>query len=129
MSPGEINETSRALGVLQASFDGLQRTVHALAETWQRQDDAATAGRRRLYEEVGKLRTDITSLQGDVVAVNRKVDELRPIVRAGEISNLHNAGANRILRLIGRLFWTLLIAAIGAAVTAAAGLFHSGKSH
>lgn len=125
MSPGEINETSRALGVLQASVDGLQRTVHALAETWQAQDDKATEGRRRLYAKVEQLRTDVTSLQGDVVAVNRKVDELKPVVKAGEAADLRDAGARRILRLIARLFWTLIIALIGGLV----GHFHAGNGH
>jgi hypothetical protein len=71
-------ETARAIGSLEA-------TVKHLTETWKRQDDEATEGRRRLYDKVDELKVEVSRL-----ASHTEVDELktRVINLAGQVEGL-----------------------------------------
>lgn len=72
-----VHEMSRAVGSLEA-------TVKTLTENWQRNDDEATEGRRRMHEKIDALRSQQESLQKTVEQQTTELAEIKPAIKRFE---------------------------------------------
>lgn len=95
----QIHQLSRVVG-------GLEQAVRTLTETWARQDEKASEGRRELFTAVTGLRVDVTKLQRDVA----------PIAKLDERIDKLEAARNRAIGAV----WgaRAVIAAMGGAIGA-----------
>lgn len=104
-------DVARALGDLQG-------TVRSMSDQWKRQEDAAVAGRRGLYERFESLSVQVMSMSHKLDGVTQEVAELRndiekevmPTVDAVRIAAAQKLGA----MWAGKLFWSLILGIAGA---------------
>lgn len=104
--------------VAQALGD-LQGTVRGMAEQWHRQEEAATNGRRALYErfealsnQMGLISGQVTGLTADIAEIKRDVEnQIMPTIDNVKARAAHRDG----MLLAGRLFWGLVAALAAAA--------------
>lgn len=106
--PDSVHEMSRAVGALEA-------TVKTLTETWARQDEEATEGRRRLHEKLDELKRQQQALTATVEQQTRELAEVKPAIKRFETQRQRQEGAQSLAKLI----W-------GAVVAFAAGLGYLG---
>lgn len=71
-----IHEMSRVIGSLERAVDQLNQTVTTLTETWAKQDEMATNGRRELYGKVDSLREDVRNVSTDLKIMRKDVDNM-----------------------------------------------------
>lgn len=94
-----VHDMSRALGKVEA-------IVSALTETWQRQDDEATEGRRLLHNKMDELKQQQAILTTKVQQQTEKLAEIEPAIKRFEAQRQRSEGA----RSMAKLLWGGLLA-------------------
>lgn len=89
----EVDEMSRSIGKLEA-------IVRALTDTWQRQDDEATEGRRNLHRAVDDLRQQQTVLAGKVQRQTEQLAEVEPAIKRFEEQRQRQEGAASLFKVL-----------------------------
>lgn len=108
-----MNEDSvaRALGDLQG-------TVRSMAEQWRRQDEAASNGRRALYERFDDVVHEVGTVSAKLDAVTQDVAEMKNDIKTEvmpTIDTVRMAAAHRLgVIWAGKIFWAFLIGVAGA---------------
>lgn len=117
-----MTDVARALGDLEG-------TVRSLQAQWQRQEDAAVAGRKVLYEKFEVMSAKMTRLEGQSETVQKNVADIKddlekkvmPTINAYILAQARMGGAI----WAGKLFWAILI----AGCTGFGFLIHSAFQH
>lgn len=94
-----IHDMSRAIGSLEA-------IVKALTETWQRQDDEATEGRRVLHSKMDELKQQQAVLTTKVQQQTEKLAEIEPAIKRFEAERQRQEGAASLFKVL----WMGLVA-------------------
>jgi hypothetical protein len=113
MTGGEIHQVSAELG-------GLKTAVEIMTSTWQRQESAATDGRRALHAKLDDVRNEVTKLTGRVDQMGKDLGEIQPAIDAFKSARERQIGA----QWMGKLIWMAFIGIAGAAGAAIAELLH-----
>jgi hypothetical protein len=96
-----VERFSQALGHLQGTVEAMDNTVRAMAEQWRRQDEAATTGRKALYERFEALSIQVAQAVATLNFVKDEMEDLKveidqnvmPAVKAFNHSTSYQAGA------------------------------------
>jgi uncharacterized protein YlxW (UPF0749 family) len=88
-----VHDMSRALGKVEA-------IVAALTETWQRQDDEATEGRRLLHAKMDELKQQQAVLATKVEQQTQKLAEVEPAIRRFEAERQRQEGAASLFKVL-----------------------------
>lgn len=88
-----VHEMSRALGKVEA-------VVNALTETWQRQDDEATEGRRVLHQKMDEVREQQAVLTTKVQQQTEKLAEIEPAIKRFEAQRQRQEGAASLFKVL-----------------------------
>jgi hypothetical protein len=88
-----VHEMSRALGKVEA-------VVSALTETWQRQDDEATEGRRILHAKMDQLSQQQAVLINKVEQQAEKLAEVEPAIKRFEAQRQRQEGAASLFKVL-----------------------------
>lgn len=107
----------RALGRLEASVSGLK-------EQWERQDNAATEGRRELYRRFDALRDQVIETKNRVDRAMEKITLMEPAVQLFRDGQQQLTGASRAAKVL----WAALVACAGIVGWAIHELWH-GAPH
>lgn len=115
MGSAEVAESIAVqLAELKGTVNEVQKSLAGWMAHWERQDQAATAGRKVLYEKVEKLTIEVAaqtvtlgSLQGEVSEVKQEIDtRIMPTITAYNLASAHRAG----MWLMSRMVWAALLA-------------------
>ena len=104
MTEGE----SIRLHEMNGKIGGLESTVKHLTDTWQRQDEEATAGRRRLHEKFDDLIASVAGLTFRVDQLTNEVSTIKPTVVTFNNDRHQAIGSKKTIALI----WSLIVSAI-----------------
>lgn len=88
-----VHEMSRAIGKLEA-------IVKALTETWQRQDDEATEGRRVLHNKMDELRQQQAVLTTKLEQQTKQLSEIEPAIKRFEAQRQRQEGAASLFKVL-----------------------------
>lgn len=114
MTDGDrIHEMSRAVG-------GLEATVKNLTDTWQRQDEEATEGRRRLHAKFDTLMTTVQGLSFRVDGLTTELAHIKPAVIVSDQERHQAIGSKKTIAMI----WSGIIAFIGGTAAIIVELIH-----
>lgn len=100
--------------VLKA-IGALQEAVKNLIAQAERLDDRAQEHRDSIYEMIEALREEVSKLTSDVRVQEDRLAKLEPVVGALNASHERSVGAKGL----GKFIWTVIIALVSLAVTAA----------
>lgn len=88
-----IHDMSRALGKVEA-------IISALTETWQRQDDEATEGRRLLHAKMDELTKQQAILTTKVEQQTEQLSEVKPAIKRFEEQRQRQEGAASLFKVL-----------------------------
>jgi vacuolar-type H+-ATPase subunit I/STV1 len=88
-----VHEMSRAIGKLEA-------IVKALTDTWQRQDDEATEGRRVLHSKMDELSRQQAALSVKVEQQTKQLAEIEPAIKRFEEQRQRQEGAASLFKIL-----------------------------
>ncbi|WP_375776001.1 DUF1515 family protein [Bradyrhizobium sp. ma5] len=114
MSGDETASVNTALLQMAAKIGGLGSTVSTLLQTWQRQKEKASDGRKDLHQKVDALRADMTTMGAKLAMATQDIADMKPIVRA--VQNVR-ARADGV-RNVSRWFYWVAVGLSGGVVWA-----------
>lgn len=106
----QMDDTSLAIGGLQADVRNLSQSIEALNRVWGERETAATDGRRALHEKLDAVCRQVYELEAGVENVSKDITEIKPAVEEFRNQRQRAIGAKRL----GVKLWAALVA--GAAV-------------
>jgi chromosome segregation ATPase len=84
----------------------LESTVKHLTETWQRQDQEATEGRRRLHDKIDELKSQQKTLEETVKKQTEELSEIKPAIKRFEAQRQRQEGAASLFKVM----WLAVVA-------------------
>jgi chromosome segregation ATPase len=82
------------------SIASLEATVKHLTETWARQDQEATEGRRRLHEKIDELKSQQEGLENTVKQQTKELAEIKPAIKRFEEQRQRQEGARSLFKVL-----------------------------
>jgi chromosome segregation ATPase len=82
------------------SIASMEATVKHLTDTWQRQDQEATEGRRRLHEKIDELKSQQQTLEETVKQQTKELAEIKPAIKRFEEQRQRHEGAASLFKVM-----------------------------
>lgn len=110
------NGESDKLHEMNGRISGLESTVNHFKETWERQDEQATEGRRRLYDKFEELAATVIRMGAKVEQIGTEVAALKPQVVVLDQHHQQGLGSKKVVAAVWAAIFTLAGTAGAAAI-------------
>lgn len=98
-------DTQAALRQMAEKIGDLTGTVRGLVDTWTRQEESASQGRRDLHAKVDAVNTKVTEVGATLAGVIKDVAEMKPDVTKFREMRTEARGAGKL----GKAMWGLAV--------------------